>query len=74
MILSLIIEQVLILSCLPYIINWICVSAASDVWFLYAARVMVGLSNAFVATSVYTIEVASVQLRASLSMVEPVFR
>ena len=55
-------------------LSWLLVSLADDVTFLILARILVGISNAFVSTSVYTVEVVSVGLRAPLSMIEPVFR
>lgn len=53
---------------------WIVVHFATSVWMIFLSRALVGCSNAFVATTVFTVEIASTDLRGSCSLLEAVLR
>ncbi len=45
-----------------------------SVEYLYVARLLVGVSTAIITTTVYTIEVASKDMRGTFSLIESVLR
>ena len=66
--------QVLMLACLPYLLSWILLYQASSIWWIYSSRILVGIGHALITTTVYTVEVASKDLRGSLSLFEAALR
>jgi len=66
--------RVLQFSCLPYIAAWISAALASSHYTLYFSRILVGISNGIVSTSIFTVEICSPDLRATFSMLESVLR
>ena len=66
--------EVITLACIPYIIGWLIIYFAQSVWWIYVARLCVGVSNALISTTVYTVEIASNDFRGSLSLFEAVLR
>ena len=46
-------------ACVPYIIAWILVCFASNIWYIYISRLLVGLSHAFILTSIYAVEIST---------------
>lgn len=58
----------------PYIIAWALAAAAHSVSFLYISRVLVGVGHAMVTTTIYTVEIASRDMRATFSLWESVLR
>ena len=62
------------MACIPYIIAWLIIYFAQSVWWIYVARLCVGVSNALISTTVYTVEIASNDFRGSLSLFEAVLR
>ena len=61
-------------ACLPYIAAWCFSYFATSVWWFYVSRLLVGVSHALIITTVYTVEVASRDLRGTLSQLEAVLR
>ena len=64
-------------ACIPYCLAWIATYFAhftSNVTGLYVSRILVGLGHALVATTVYTVEISSRDLRATNSLLEAVLR
>jgi hypothetical protein len=66
--------QVLMFGCLPYTLGWLCAAIATSVPYLYASRLLVGVGHAIITTTVYTVEVASKDMRGSYSLLEAVLR
>jgi len=66
--------QVLMLGCLPYILGWLCAAFATSMTYLYVSRLLVGVGHAIITTTVYTVEVASKDMRGSYSLLEAVLR
>ncbi|XP_023343548.1 facilitated trehalose transporter Tret1 [Eurytemora carolleeae] len=64
----------LVLCCFPYFISWLLAALAANHYILYASRVLVGVSHALICTTVYTIEVSSVEMRGTYSVLESVLR
>ena len=60
--------------CLPYTLGWLCAAIATSVPYLYASRLLVGVGHAIITTTVYTVEVASKDMRGSYSLLEAVLR
>ena len=66
--------RVLQFACLPYAGGWIVAAFGTSVYHLYASRLLVGISAALLATTVYTVEVASKEMRGTFSVMEAVMR
>jgi len=66
--------RVLQFSCLPYTAAWILSSLATSHYTLYISRILVGVSNGIVSTSIFTVEMCSPDLRGTFSMLESVLR
>ena len=66
--------QVILFSCLPYIVAWTIVASATGVDMLYLSRIFVGISHALLTTTVYTVEIASRDVRGTYSLWESVLR
>jgi hypothetical protein len=66
--------QLLLAASIPYLCGWALSAGATSVGYLYAARLMVGLSQALVNTNVYNVEISSKEMRATLHTIEGVFR
>ena len=49
-------------------------AVASSAHYLYLSRILVGISNALLTTTVYTVEVASKDMRGTYSLLEAVLR
>jgi hypothetical protein len=62
------------IGCLPYSLGWLCAGMASSVWYLFISRLLVGVGHAIITTTVYTVEVASKDVRGSYSLLEAVLR
>ncbi len=62
------------LGCFPYILGWLFAGMASSVSYLYISRLLVGVGHAVITTTVYTVEVASKEMRGSYSLLEAVLR
>ena len=60
--------------CLPYVLGWIFASLADSVGYLYASSLLVGVGHAIITTTVYTVEIASKEMRGSYSLLEAVLR
>ena len=71
---TLFLSQVLLFACLPYLFGWVFAAYALSVHALYLSRLLVGVSHALVTTTVYSVEVASKEMRATFSLWESVFR
>ncbi len=61
-------------TCVPYGIAWAIVSMGESVYFIYASRILVGISHALVTTTVFTVEISSRDVRATFSLMEAVLR
>ena len=61
-------------ACIPNIVAWILVSFATNVWYVYISRLLVGLSNALLTTSIYAIEISTKDMRATFNFLEGVPR
>ena len=46
-------------ACVPYIIGWILVCLATNIWYIYVSRLLVGSSHAFILTSIYAVEIST---------------
>jgi len=66
--------RLLMFSCLPYILGWVTASLATSHNMLYISRILVGVSNGIVSTSIFTVEICSPELRGTFSMLESVLR
>lgn len=51
-----------------------CVYFAKSITWLYISRLLVGISHAFVTTTVYTVEISSRDMRGTFSLLEAVLR
>jgi predicted MFS family arabinose efflux permease len=59
---------------IPYVGAWLTTAFAYNIWMIYASRFMIGISHAFLVTSIYTVEIASNNMRGTLSLIEEVCR
>ena len=66
--------RVLMFACLPYTAGWIVAAFATSAEHLYFSRILVGVSHALLTTTVYTVEVASKEMRGTYSLWESVIR
>ena len=66
--------RVLEFACLPYTAGWLVAAFSKSPYYLYASRLLVGISAALLATTVYTVEVASKEMRGTFSVMESVLR
>ena len=66
--------KVLELACLPYIGGWLVAAFSTSAEMLYVSRIIVGISAALLATTVYTVEIASKEMRGTFSIMEAVLR
>ena len=66
--------KVLTFACFPYMLGWITAALADGVYYLYLSRILAGISNALLTTTVYTVEVASKDMRGTYSLLESVLR
>ena len=67
-------KKILVVACFPYFLAWLCVGFATSLPWIYISRLLVGISHAFVTTTVYTTEVSSRDMRGTFSMLESVLR
>ena len=67
-------KKILMVACFPYFLAWLCVGFATSLPWIYISRLLVGISHAFVTTTVYTTEVSSRDMRGTFSMLESVLR
>ena len=67
-------KVVLLASCFPYLLAWVTCARATGVHQLYLSRVLVGFSHALVSTTVYSVEIASKEMRGTFSLWESVLR
>lgn len=67
-------KKILMVACFPYFLAWLCVGFATSLTWIYISRLLVGISHAFVTTTVYTTEVSSRDMRGTFSMFESVLR
>ena len=67
-------KRVLELACLPYIGGWLVAAFSTSAELLYVSRIIVGISAALLATTVYTVEIASKEMRGTFSIMEAVLR
>jgi len=66
--------KVLVFACFPYTAGWIVAATADSAHYLYFSRILVGVSNALLTTTVYTVEIASKDMRGTYSLLESVLR
>ena len=66
--------RILMFACLPYSLSWLIVFLATSVYHLYLSRLLVGISHALLATTVYTVEISSKEMRGTYSVLESVLR
>ena len=66
--------RVLEFACLPYTIGWLVAAVSTSATHLYISRILVGVSHALLATTVYTVEIASKEMRGTYSLWEAVLR
>merc|ERR1712218_717067 len=66
--------RVLQFACLPYASGWLVAAFSTSVEYLYISRILVGISAALLATTVYTVEIASKEMRGTFSVMEAVLR
>ena len=66
--------RVLEFACLPYTFGWLVAALSTSAAHLYISRILVGISHALLATTVYTVEVASKEMRGTFSVMEAVLR
>ena len=66
--------RVLEFACLPYTFGWLVAALSTTAAHLYISRILVGISHALLATTVYTVEVASKEMRGTFSVMEAVLR
>ena len=66
--------RVLQFACFPYIFGWLVAVLSTSAYHLYISRILVGVSHALLATTVYTVEVASKEMRGTYSLWEAVLR
>lgn len=65
----------LLVSCFPYLVAWLLTGfAPKSLDWIFVSRAVVGVSHAMVTTTVYTVEVASKDLRGTLSLWEGAVR
>ena len=64
----------LVAACAPYFAAWSLCASAKGVPQIYLSRLLVGVGNALVTTTVYTVEVASKEMRGTYSLWESVVR
>jgi len=62
------------LSCLPYLLGWLMTIFSFNYKMLYVARTLVGIGTALLSTSIYSVEVLSIELRGPLTAVNNAFR
>merc|ERR1711970_1015321 len=62
------------LSCLPYLLGWLMTLFSFNYKMLYVARTLVGIGTALLSTSIYSVEVLSIELRGPLTAVNNAFR
>ena len=67
-------KKILVVACFPYFLAWLAVGFATSLPWIYISRLLVGISHAFVTTTVYTTEVSSRDMRGTFSMLESVLR
>ena len=67
-------KKVIMVASLPYFVSWTLTYFATSVHWLYASRLLVGFSHALVATTVYTVEISSRDMRGTFSLLEAVLR
>ena len=67
-------KKMLMVACFPYFLAWLCVGFATSLSWIYISRLLVGISHAFVTTTVYTTEVSSRDMRGTFAMFESVLR
>ena len=67
-------SQILLFTGLPYLLGWIIAIFATNIWYVYLSRLFVGTSHAFLATSIYAIEISTKDMRATFSFLEGVPR
>ena len=66
--------RVLEFACLPYTFGWLVAALSTSAAHLYISRILVGVSHALLATTVYTVEIASKEMRGTFSVMEAVLR
>ena len=66
--------RVLEFACVPYTFAWLVAALSTSAAHLYISRILVGISHALLATTVYTVEVASKEMRGTFSVMEAVLR
>jgi len=61
-------------ACLPIFLAWILMASANNLSTVCMSRILVGLGNGIVLSSVYSVEVAEPEKRGAVIMVELIFR
>ena len=62
------------LACLPYSLGWLTAAGATTVEHLYLSRLLTGVSHALLTTTIYTVEIASRDMRGTFCLMESVLR
>lgn len=66
--------KMLTFACFPYVLGWLLAAIATNVYYLYLSRIFVGVGHALLTTTVYTVEIASKEMRGTYSVFESVLR
>ena len=57
------------LACVPICLAWLLMSLADNIYLVYGSRVLTGLGNGILTSSVYVVEVVTATRRGSVVMV-----
>ena len=58
-----------LMACIPISLAWILMAYADNIYMIYASRMLTGLGNGILTSSVYIVEVVSASRRGSVVMV-----
>ena len=62
-----------LMACIPISLAWILMAYADNIYTIYASRMLTGLGNGILPSSVYIVEVVAASRRGSVVMVRPSF-
>ena len=62
-------QKTSLLACVPICLAWLMMSLADNIYLVYGSRVLTGLGNGILTSSVYVVEVVTATRRGSVVMV-----
>ena len=62
-------QKTSLLACVPICLAWLLMSLADNIYLVYGSRVLTGLGNGILTSSVYVVEVVTATRRGSVVMV-----